>query len=387
MANEPAVQSVRINLKAVLLVVIVVCAAIVGFTKLLIRMNATRIPVITRGPLHPLTPPITSDAVALVAELRAGNFDKLEATLTAYQSAAEKDVTQEANMAHAFRAFARVDTAFDTPLREWMRRSPNSYAAHLARAQFLFTEGSSARGDKWASETSDEQFQKMRDFFAAGEKEARRALAIDPALAEAYALLVNQQRAVGGPTGCLRETEAGIKQVPASFVIRDETMICLKPRWGGSYQAMDQFAGQAQVHAHENPELLALKGLADNDRGELLSIDGKYDAAIAYFTRAIAEGGDYGTFYYRRGDTLMRLERYAEALEDLGRANQLAPQDADVVERTAYGLVVTGKPTEALTEINLVEDLDDRDSYEQQLKSEIVAAISKHSRDTGASGN
>jgi Domain of unknown function (DUF4034) len=281
MANEPAVQSVRINLKAVLLLVIITCAAIVGFAKLRMRINATRIPAITRGPLHPLTPPITADAVALMAELRARDFDKLEATLTAYQSAAEKDVTQEANLVHAFRAFSREDPAFDASLQEWTRRSPDSYAAHLARAEFLFTEGSSARGDKWASETSDEEFQKMNDFFAAGEKEARRALAINPRLAEAYTLLVTRQRSAGGPAGCMRETEAGVKQVPASFVIRDETMICLKPRWGGSYQVMDLFAGQAQAHAHENPELLALKGLADNDRGQLLNNNGRYDAAIA----------------------------------------------------------------------------------------------------------
>jgi tetratricopeptide (TPR) repeat protein len=296
-------------------------------------------------------------------------------------------VTHEANMVHAFRAFSREDPAFDALLQEWTQRSPDSYAAHLARAEFLFTEGSSARGDKWASETSDEQFQKMNDFFAAGEKEARRALAINPRLAEAYTLLVTRQRSLGGPAGCMRETEAGVKQVPASFVIRDETMICLKPRWGGSYPAMDLFAGQAQAHAHENPELLALKGLADNDRGELLNNNGRYDEAIAYFTRAIAKGGDYGSFYYRRGDALMKLHRSAEALEDLVRANQLSPQAANVVELMAYGLLVTGKTMEALAEINLAEALEGPNPYERQLKSEIVASLNAHSRDTGASGN
>jgi hypothetical protein len=83
----------------------------------------------------------------------------------------------------------------------------------------------------------------------------------------------------------------------------------------------------------------------------------------------------------------MRLHRSAEALEDLGRANQLSPQAANVVELMTYGLLVTGKPTEALAEINLAEALEGPNPYERQLKSEIVASLNKHSRDTGASGN
>jgi hypothetical protein len=102
------------------------CAALLGFTKLWIRRNAARIPVITRGPLYPLTPPISADKVVLMADLRARNFDKLEATLTAYQSAAEKDVTQETNMVQAFEAFSREDPTFEAPLQEWVSRSPKS---------------------------------------------------------------------------------------------------------------------------------------------------------------------------------------------------------------------------------------------------------------------
>jgi tetratricopeptide (TPR) repeat protein len=369
MPDDHAAQSVRINLKAVLLLVIIACAAVVGFSKLHARLARERTMVVYRGPLSPLTPPITADDIVLMADLRARNFDKLEAKLMAYQSAAERDVTQEANMVHAFRAFAREDPAFDASLQEWVQRSPNSYVAHLARSEFLFARGANARGDKWATETSDEQFQRMKDYFDAGEKEARSALAIDPKLAEAYALLVTHQRSSGGPEYCVRAAETGIEQVPASFVIRDETTICLKPRWGGSYEAMERFAAQAQLHVHENPELAALNGSADNDRGELLSNDGNYDAAIAYFSRAIAKGGGYSSFYYRRGEALMRDHRYAEALEDLRRADQLSPQDPGVLELISYVLLVTGKPTEALTEINLAEDLEGPVPYEQQLRA------------------
>src|SRR5216683_8128699 len=95
MAIEQPAQAVSVNLKGILLAVIVVCAALIVFSKLWSRRAAAEIPRITRGPLHPLTPPITADRVAIVADLRARDFNKLEATLTSYQTAAENNVTQE----------------------------------------------------------------------------------------------------------------------------------------------------------------------------------------------------------------------------------------------------------------------------------------------------
>jgi tetratricopeptide (TPR) repeat protein len=387
MADETAAtQSVRINLKLVLLLVIIVCAAIVGIAKLRARLEA-RMTMISRGPLHPLTPPITADKVALMAELRARKFDQLEATLTSYQSAAEKAVTQEANMVHAFAAFYRDDPTFEAPLKEWVSRSPKSYAAHLARAVYLNGKGWDARGAKWASETSTEQFARMKDDFAKSANEARSALAINPKLAMAYAVLISEQKAGDGIADCMRETKLGLKQVPASFEIRDATMSCLRPRWGGSYPAMKNFAAQAQAQVHVNPLLKALKGFADLDRGEVMNGEDKYDVAIGYYSRAIAKGGDYWSFYNRRGESLMRLNRYAEALEDLGRADQLMPQSPQVLESIAYVLLVTGKPSEAMTQLNLAESIEGPVAYDQQLRSEIVTAMSQNLRTTGASGN
>ena len=120
MADEQAAQSVTINLKALLLLVIIACAAIIAFSKLRTRLSVTRL-TITRAPLHPLTPPITADKVALMAAIRARNFNQLDATLTSYESAAEKDVAGETNMVQAFGAFSREDPAFEAPLQDWVK--------------------------------------------------------------------------------------------------------------------------------------------------------------------------------------------------------------------------------------------------------------------------
>src|SRR5216683_2500620 len=366
MAIEQPAQSVNVNLKGILLAVIVVCAALIAFSKLWGRRATAEIPKITRGPLHPLTPPITADKVTIAADLRARDFNKLEATLTSYQTAAENNVTQEANVSQAFDAFARADPAFDAPLQEWVKRSPRSYAAHLARAEFLYAEAGNARGAKWASETSAQQFQRMDDYLAAGHKEITATLGINR-----------------------KAADAALKEIPASFVIRSQTMFCLEPRWGGSYEQMDQFAAEAQTYVHENPRLAALKGFADYDRGERMNGSDKYVPAIIYYTRAIAEGGDHAAFYRGRGEAFMRLNLNNDGLEDMRRADQLWPQNRDTLQWLAYGLSAReiGKNQEALRELNLAVDVAGPWPYEQQLRAQIVTMLAQSSRDTGASGN
>jgi tetratricopeptide (TPR) repeat protein len=387
MAIEQPAQSVRVNLKGILLAVIVVCLALIAFSKLWGRRPAAEIPKITRGPLHPLTPPITADKITLIAELRARNFNKLEATLTAYQTAAENNVTQEVNVHQAFEAFKRADPAFDALLQEWVRRSPRSYAAHLARAEFLFAEAWNARGAKWASETSAQQFQRMDDYLAAGEKEIKATLALNAKVIESYALLINEQRAGGSLEDCRKATDAALKEIPASFVIRSETIKCLEPRWGGSYEQMDQFAAEAQPYVHENPRRAALKGFADSDRGDWMKGRAKYVSAIIYYTRAIAEGGDHGTFYRGRGEAFMRLNLNNEGLEDMRRADKLWPQNSETLQWLAYGLSNIGNNQEALRELDSAVDIAGPWPYEQQLRANIVTTLAQSSRETGASGN
>ena len=387
MAIEEPAQSVRVNLKGILLAVIVVCLALIAFSRLWGRRPAAGIPRITRGPLHPLTPPITADKVTIVADLRARNFNKLEATLTSYQTAAENNVTQEVNVHQAFDAFGRADPAFDALLQEWIKRSPRSYAAHLARAEFLNAEAWNARGAKLASETSDQQFQRMDDYLAAGHKEITATLGLNQKVAEAYALLIKEQRAAGSLEDCRKATDAALKEIPASFVVRSETMKCLEPRWGGSYEQMDQFAAEAQTYVHENPRLAALKGFADYDRGDWMNGSAKYVPAVAYYTRAIAEGGDHGTFYRGRGEAFMRLNLNNDGLEDMRRANQLWPQNPETLQWLAYGLSNIGKNQEALRELDLAVDIAGPWPYEQQLRANIVTTLAQSSRETGASGN
>ena len=57
-------------------------------------------------------------------------------------------------------------------------------------------------------------------------------------------------------------------------------MLSLRPRWGGSYDAMSEFGRYAIRYVGLNPRLWSLQGEVEADRGDLRCNDNNYAAAI-----------------------------------------------------------------------------------------------------------
>jgi len=375
MAFEKATPSVNVNLKAILLLVIAAGLALAALFHRHKTENAT-ILTIARRPLKPLTPPLTVDKRAILSELQEHRFDVLDRQLKSYQQRADTNVVEEANAHMAYETFDNLDPQLVSAMDQWVKISPSSYSAHLARAYYLFHEGSLARGDKWASQTSDQQFAHMRKYFMQGGNEAETALRLEPKLVDGYLLLENPA-ANEGPRSCLLVAQAGLKQVPGSFLIRALLMNCFEPRWGGSYKLMDWVAKESRPFEHANPRLHALNGFADADRANWMNIRHNYVAAVELYTRAIDEGGDFAGFYRGRAKAFCYLQRYADALEDLRRADQLWPQDPDTLELMAWALAQIGQQGRALDSIDLAARIGGPDSDIQQLRGQLLAGFRK----------
>jgi hypothetical protein len=89
-------------------------------------------------------------------------------------------------------------------------------------------------------------------------------------------------------------------------------------------------------------------GFVDKDEEDTLGIHGEFDGSIAASTRAIQKGGDYSGFYFSRGESYALSGAWAQALEDFDRANELSPQDPELLIRRAATLGHPGRPEEVL---------------------------------------
>lgn len=312
---------------------------------------AQRPPSSVRGPLIVLTPPFTANKAELIQELRDRKFEVLDTQLNSYQKQFEENALEEGNLSIAFDAFSFTDPSLSAVLDEWVKNEPESYPAHLARAKYLLALGWQARGEANADKTSEQQFSEMKRFLIESVKDAVVAIKLNPKSSVAYAAIIDAGRGVSDYKTMNNAYAASLENVPLSLSTRVSVMSALRPRWGGTYEAMDKFAGQAQKYAAQNPRLQSLKGFGDEDRGDLAWNAGDLKKAINYYNKALVEGGDFALAYAQRGGVYDVLHRFDDALEDLTRANRLRPQEPRTLEKLASLYVHLNRPKDTLAAI------------------------------------
>jgi tetratricopeptide (TPR) repeat protein len=121
---------------------------------------------------------------------------------------------------------------------------------------------------------------------------------------------------------------------PYSYVVREEHMLNLRPRWGGSYGAMDRLAHDADSLGERNPRLRALHGFVDWDQGDVAERHKEPARALEFYDHALTFG-DLWRFRLERGQLYERLGREDEALADLERALVQRPQHAELLDHLA----------------------------------------------------
>lgn len=254
--------------------------------------------------------------------LESRQYDKLESALAAIDTATRGKYDQENVRWAAYNYLAQPRPANEKLFDEW--RATGSTRARLARAMFLEKRGWRARGGSYASETSPSQFTRMEDFHAEAEREYLAVLEKDPGEIQALSGLMSRCLNRGGAECSRKLLARALAKEPGSFNIRAEHMYSLKPRWGGSYEAMSAFANEAQKQVHLNPRLKHLLGFADAERAFSASLQKKYPEAIQFATEALKHGPE-PVYLAERAAAYRSAMQPDKALEDIRAARTLSP--------------------------------------------------------------
>ncbi len=348
----------------ILLLLSAICVAMAMFKASPAR---TQVASRDRPPLQRIAPPFTANKLAILAKLRRKDFTSLDTEFERYQQAFEKNPAAELNEKLAFDSFATDDPTVGDLIAKWIAAKPKSFAAHLARGRYLSWRGWRTRGNLVDSGAAPTQSNSMQNYFDRSAEDLKTALKIRPQLSIAYATLLSDARAEEDHAAAKNIEVKALSAVPASFLVREEAMENRYPRWGGDHQAMTDFAQQSQAYAKENPCLHWLLGFVDREEGETLAIDGELDKSIDALTRAIEKGGDYSGFYFSRGESYLHRERYQEALADFERANELSPQDPELIVRRAATFARLERPKDTLKDLKFVAIFEARDDFSTQL--------------------
>jgi tetratricopeptide (TPR) repeat protein len=277
--------------------------------------------------------------------LRRGDFAALEKELEGFQRDYEAGKSNEYVLFQASHAFVHANLQPD--IERWSATHPHAWQALAARGSSRTASGYRVRGGKVISETLPAQLDAMEQQFDLAVPDLRAALAQRPRFLPAWARLIDIARMRGDDAGAEAALEAALRQDPNSFEVRDTYMDALEPRWGGSWEAMDAFAQQAQAHAAANPELVLLLGGSAADRAYDRVLAKDYRSAIELYTRSLQFGPRPGVLA-ARADAYAKLDQCREALADLDEALHYDPDVADWLVSHAWCLRQIGQQDAAM---------------------------------------
>ena len=245
---------------------------------------------------------------------------------------------------------ANVAPLFD----EFANASPNTYGA-MARGYFLVRQGWAARGSKFANETSDEQFARMKQLMLSAVQDFESAVqGLNNRCDPCYAGMINIGMATRNVELKARAINASARYDEGGFEAPLTYMESLSPRWGGTaigvQQYVDNFTAQfPQSFTSPLLKTVLLINKADayirageNDRAQLLAeqvskIDpgssnalrvlttvalnkNEYEKVIDLASRALVIDPDLTSTRNARAHAYMRGKTPLDAVPDLEHA-------------------------------------------------------------------
>ncbi len=235
--------------------------------------------------------------------LKARDFENLESSTKKIQTKFENGALSEIQLRNTYRPFYNLDQESLDKVEEWKRKIPASYAAHLIRGTYFKRKGAQARGDKYISETPQENIRRMLQYFeiAKAELNASLKLTAKPFLSVFHLLEIS------GVTGD-QETSSTLltsanKMLPSNTLVRNRFMVFLTPRWGGSYAQMKEFIAKSKGEGVTAIGIMQLEAIMYDDMGDTAMRRGDKRLAIENLLKALELGQRVGGEF--RKDTLV----------------------------------------------------------------------------------
>jgi tetratricopeptide (TPR) repeat protein len=308
-----------------------------------------------------------------LSALQIGQYATLEQEMNTQEAAFESGRITDVELLEYFRALYSSNISDEQYFLEWIRRYPQSYAAHVATGAFYKRVASEARGSQFASDTPKDKMIAMESYLAKADSELNTSLflAAKPVIACLQRISVAQFR--GDLDTAQTMLNFSIRVAPHNYIVRRKYMYVLQARWLGSVPMEKAFLADAHSAGLTPRQLQVLEGMELTDEGWVLDNDHKYANAWDHYKKGIAlmlanpdllelncEKCLYGTAASIANDA----DDYSAGLKYSSLVLEIAPEDYDGHVSRAIALVNLKRTAEAIPDLNFSAQLGN--SWAQQ---------------------
>lgn len=244
----------------------------------------------------------------ILAALDARQFQSLDAKLNSLQKSYELGRIDEISLRNAFSSFYHLTPQQIATMQDWVKSSPNSYAAHLSWGIFLRRAALDAQDGQRIAELSSERLDSRTRLLEAAKPELQRAKALTAKPMLAIFHLMGVSLFQGDQVASRALVDQANKIDPKNRLVRDRYMVTLTPRWGGSYPAMRSFITSSRAEGLDPEGLRHLEAIMYDDMGHSAMEAGNQAEAFRYFRMALDLDAKIGGSF--REDYLMTSNAY-----------------------------------------------------------------------------
>lgn len=315
---------------------------------------------------------LNSNIVKLRSLLQKKEFKALNKAISELDASYKSNKISEDAFFTAYEAFDIKNESLSPLFDSWVTTTPDSYQPYLARAIFQYHMGWLSRGTKWASETKEEQKNKLADHLTKASDDIITALNINSDSIISYFYLMRITTTQGRNDETERLMRKALEIDPSSYNIRAQYLKSLTPRWGGSLEAMQAFISESSVHINNYPDLKSLEAYIYNEAGDMQALVNKYNVADTLYSKGL-EFGEYHVTFFKRGKNNNRREEYKESLQDLNKAIELNYEKPNYYYWRAVTLIDMKEYKKAMSDIQYATLLDPYDKDIQNKRKWLAA--------------
>ncbi len=188
--------------------------------------------------------------------LKSGKYAVLQDYYSQQQQRYEAGSLSDEQLYASVRQLYENSTDNEGFFDRWVEAYPSSYVAVLSRGVYLYRMAWAARGEKFIRDTPTGQIEAMKNYLSRAQPDLLSSLKLTakPYLSALY--LLNVAMLQGTASERRRWYEQGMAIDPDNVLIRYRYMFSLRPRWGGSYEQMQEFLRKCEAQ-HAPAALLA----------------------------------------------------------------------------------------------------------------------------------
>ena len=255
------------------------------------------------------------------------------------------------------------DAAFDSdpeiePLvSEWAREYPASYAALVARAFYYVSSGYAKRGHEFVNETSREQLAAMERQFGLAAADLKTAISMTKKPTVAYAETIFLARASSSHGSARSFFRRANRRFPKSLAIKVTAAYAFNPKWGGSFEELDQLVAAASEAKMKPNEIAVLKYRVEMEKANFFEVITKQKRRAAAHYRLAGNICEAYWPWENVTRTSYDLEDWPSVIAAAGHLIQLDPTNGYAFQRRGWAYEKTDRMAEAVKDYEVAAEI------------------------------